>query len=34
MNGKILFEVINLNLNYLKEMVEGGFGKDYMKNMM
>jgi len=34
MNGKILFEMMNLNLNYLKKMIEGGFEGDHMKNIM
>ena len=34
MNEKILFKIMNLNLNYLRKMVEGKFEEDHMKNMM
>ena len=34
MNGKTLFKVMNLSLNYLRKMIEGGFERDYMKNMI
>jgi len=34
MNGKILFKMINLNLNYLKKIVKNKFEGDYMKNII
>ncbi len=34
MNRKTLFEIMNLNLNYLREIIKDRFEENYIKNMI